>query len=92
MENCVFLQGCYSNFKWGVKLRKSSHKFEVLDEVRQPIHENTLQFGNWLIWGITQHGEQNDQQFTQISADTSVKAPYKRHDPQKLQHNLYGCY
>ena len=70
----------------------SSHKLKFLDEVHQPIHENTLQFGNWLIWGIKQYGDQYDQQFTEISADKSVKAPHKRQDSHKLQHNLYGCY
>ena len=36
--------------------------------------------------------DQYDQQFTNISADTSVKTPYKRHDSHNFQHNLYGYY
>ena len=72
--------------------KRVATNLKFLDEVRQPINENTLQFGNWLIWGIKQYGDQYDQQFTNISADTSVKMPYKRHDSHNFQHNLYGYY
>lgn len=65
--------------------KRVATNLKFLDEVCPSINENTLQFGNWLIWGIKQYG----QQFTNISADTSVKTPYKRHDSHNFQHNNF---